>query len=483
MFKTSLYIFFLLTFFIVNSTTQAQVKDTTFVGAQISEEETVYHDFVVGKILFEGNHKTKDRILLRELLFVQGDSIMAKDWTNLRKQSAENLFNTTLFNRVGISAIARENGLMDIVVKVIERWYIWPVPVFEVDERNFNAWWETRDLSRASVGLFLTHNNFRGRREEVKILLMGGYNQKIGFSYSAPYVNKKGTIGLGFQTIYTLRHEVNYKTVFDKQVYLKLDDQAIQRDLLSSVHISYRPNYFFTAIAQLRYRQFEFADSLIISNPDYAPSTDGDLQYMGVNMKFKYDRRDYKSYPLAGYYADLEVRKYGLGFFDNGLDIWNFHTTLRRYWTLSQRWYYAIGLIGKKSAGSQMQPYVFNRALGYGRDYVRAYQYYVIEGNDFALLKMNIKFAIVPPRKVKMNFVKTEKFNTIPYAFYLNLFFDAGYVNAPYSDSSNKLPNRYIYGSGIGLDFVTYYDAVARFEVGVNHKGESGFFLSFIAPI
>jgi outer membrane protein assembly factor BamA len=483
MFKNLLYIFLLAVFVLVNAKAFSQTKDTTFVGAQISDEQSITHDFIVGNIRINGNKKTKPQVLLRELLFEVGDSIQASEWAAMRKQSAENLFNTALFNHVGIRTIAKGVGIMDIEITVVERWYIWPVPIFEVDERNFNTWWETRDFSRASAGLYLTHTNFRGRREEVKILVMAGYNQKLGIAYNAPFVNKSKTIGLGFQTIYTLRHEVNYRTSFDKQVYLKLENESIQRDLLSSVHISYRPDYFFTATAQFRYRQFEFADSLMKTNPNYAPATGGDLQYLGINTKFKYDRRDYKSYPLDGYYADLEVRKYGLGMFDNGLNIWNFQTTLRKYWTLSRRWYVAAGFVGKKSAGDQFQPYIFNRSLGYGRDDVRTYQYYVVEGNDFALIKTNIKFALIPPRKVKMSFIKTEKFNTIPYAFYLNLFFDAAYVNAPNSDVSNKLPNRYIYGSGLGLDFVTYYDAVARFEFGVNHMGETGFFLSFIAPI
>jgi len=461
----------------------AQAQDTTFVGAQIFAKDTVSKGFIVGKIRFVGNKLTKAQMLSRELLFSEGDSISVNDWKIIRMQSAENLYNTTLFNMVRIQRIPVGDYVGDVEITVVERWYIWPIPVFEIDERNFNTWWETKDLSRASAGVFLTHNNVRGRREELKILLMGGYNQKLGFSYTAPYINKKKTIGLGLQSIYTLRHEVNHKTEFDKQLYLKLNDQVVQRDLLTSVHVSYRPNYFFTAFIQLRYRQYEFADTLLKVNPNYSSLSDTKLQYMAAYAKFKYDRRDYRSYPLKGYYADMEFKKYGMGLFSNNLNIWNINTTLRKYWSMGNRWYYALGFVGKLSAGGTEQPYLFNKALGYGRNYVRAYQYYVIDGESYALLKMNFKYALIPPRKVKLSFVKTDKFNTIPYAFYLNAFFDAAYVGAANSNSSNALVNRYIYGTGLGLDFVTYYDAVARFEVGVNHMGETGFFLSFIAPI
>ncbi len=461
----------------------AQVVDSSFVNAQIGLDEGPKQDFVVGKIIFQGNNQTKPQVILRELLFDEGDSIKVSAWAEIRQQSAKNLFNTSLFNFVEIKVQDIHNGQGDILIKLTERWYIWPIPVLEIDERNFNTWLETKDISRVSAGIFLTHNNFRGRREELKILVMGGYNQKFGVSYSAPYVNRKKTIGLGFQSIYTLRHEVNFITEFDKQQYLKLNDKPIQTDLLSSAHISYRPNYYFTAFLQLRYRHFEFADSLINMNPNYSPGGRELLQYFGAYTKLKYDRRDYQSYPLDGYYVDLEAHKYGMGFFDNGLDIFKLQTTIRVYWNLSPRWYYAAGFVANYSFGMDKQPYLFNRALGYGRDYVRTYQYYVVDGDDFGLFKTNLKFALVPPKKVKLNFIRSEKFNTIPYAFYLNLYFDAGYVDAPYSSTTNKLPNQYIYGSGLGLDFVTYYDAVARFEFGVNHMGEIGWFISFIAPI
>ena len=47
----------------------------------------------------------------------------------------------------------------------------------------------------------------------------------------------------------------------------------------------------------------------------------------------------------------------------------------------------------------------------------------------------------------------------------------------------NFLDNKFIFGTGIGLDFVTYYDKVLRLEYGVNDMGETGLFIHFVAPI
>jgi hypothetical protein len=39
------------------------------------------------------------------------------------------------------------------------------------------------------------------------------------------------------------------------------------------------------------------------------------------------------------------------------------------------------------------------------------------------------------------------------------------------------LNNRWIYGYGAGLDFITYYDLVFRIEGAINHLGEAGIYL------
>ena len=42
--------------------------------------------------------------------------------------------------------------------------------------------------------------------------------------------------------------------------------------------------------------------------------------------------------------------------------------------------------------------------------------------------------------------------------------------------------NEFLYGYGLGLDFVTYYDIVFRVEFSANKFGETGLFLHFNAP-
>jgi len=335
-----------------------------------------------------------------------------------------------------------------------------------------------------SAGVFLTKENFRGRMEVVKLLFMAGYNQQFGLSYDAPYINKKKTIGLGAEVVWTGRHEVNNATLKDKQAYYKNVDAMVQRDLLAAIHFRYRKNYYVSHLFQLRYKKYQFSDSLLRNSTFYTWKGLKQLPYFGFYYKLKDDHRDYKPYPLHGYYLDIEIFKNGFGLLKNrDMNLWDLKTTMRKYWQLNDRFYFAGGFIGKVS-NYQEQPYFLQKSLGYGRDFVRGYEYYVVDGNSYAVLKTNFKWAVIPQNNIKLNFIGTDKFNTIPYAFYLNLFYDAGYVSRnQLNDVSNSLPGNYLSSFGVGLDFSTYYDKVARFEIARNNRGEIGFFLHFIAPI
>ena len=76
-----------------------------------------------------------------------------------------------------------------------------------------------------------------------------------------------------------------------------------------------------------------------------------------------------------------------------------------------------------------------------------------------------------------------EKFNTVPIAMYLNLFTDIGYVWGQATNKLNAQNNSLLIGSGVGLDYVTYYNMVFRAEYTINREKESGFFLHFVIPI
>lgn len=154
----------------------------------------------------------------------------------------------------------------------------------------------------------------------------------------------------------------------------------------------------------------------------------------------------------------------------------------KHFWPLSRRFHAAAGLSGKYSFNSKT-PYYFTKGLGYRRDFIRGYEYYVMDGQHFGLLKTGIKFTLMPKKEVYAPFIPLNKFATIPFAFYLNLFSDLGYVSDTQFNETNYLNNTWQYSYGAGIDFVTYYDMIFRLEYSINKLGESGFFLHFTSPI
>ncbi len=166
---------------------------------------------------------------------------------------------------------------------------------------------------------------------------------------------------------------------------------------------------------------------------------------------------------------------------DEDFSIFRTELQYNRYDHLFKRFYLAEGIKLKLSPNAQ-QPYFVQRGLGFS-DFVRGYELYVIDGQNYGLLKTNVKYQLVKPHTQKLAWVPSEKFSKFHYAFYVNLFADAGYVVDSSYESQNKLANKLIYSTGLGLDLVTYYDLVFRIEATINAQNKSGIFLHLVAPI
>ncbi|MGI9542768.1 MAG: POTRA domain-containing protein, partial [Cyclobacteriaceae bacterium] len=140
----------------------------------------------IDKIFLLGNKKTKDHIILRELNVKVGDLINRSDLDLTLERDREKIINTRLFLDAKISVISLSERVVDIVVQVSERWYIFPIPIFQLADRNFNEWWvnQNRDLSRVNYGMKFYHRNFRGRGERLKLTAQFGFTKVFGMSYS-----------------------------------------------------------------------------------------------------------------------------------------------------------------------------------------------------------------------------------------------------------------------------------------------------------
>lgn len=314
--------------------------------------------------------------------------------------------------------------------------------------------------------------------------LQFGYNRILSLHYHIPYLNKEKTLGMGIGAGFSRQKKTAFQTIDNKQQFFQGLEGFTRQDFFAYGQFLIRRNIYNTHLLELRYDQHHFSDSLLIKNEHFTSDGASELQYISFRYLFKSDHRDFKPYPLKGYYFDFEIIKHGLWTYNhNTLNTFHLLATFRKFWELNPRVYFATGLNGKISAG--IQPYFILRGIGYDRDVVRSYEYYLIDAQHFVILKNNIKFTLVHNRVKDISFIKTDKFGKIFYAIYLNIFIDGGYgvYNQDFGRETNDLQNTLLLGYGTGLDFVTYYDIVIRLEFSVNFKNETGIFLNFVAPI
>ena len=69
-----------------------------------------------------------------------GDSILILSLTKRLEEMRQNIYNTTLFVTVKVEPILINAFECDIIVTVKERFYVFPIPQFQLADRSFDEW-------------------------------------------------------------------------------------------------------------------------------------------------------------------------------------------------------------------------------------------------------------------------------------------------------------------------------------------------------
>ncbi len=430
---------------------------------------------IVREVIITGNQKTVRRIITRELTFKEGDTLAAYVLEAAIERSRQNIMNIGLFNFVDIQYFRGAGKDIILHITVTERWYLWPLPIFEIADRNFNEWVQKRDLSRTNIGMDIKQDNFRGMDETVRLQFIFGYTQRLGLYYQVPYINKKQNLGFQAGMSVSRNREVMYQVEGNKLKFYNEEDDFVRKDFQSYVRMTRRKGYYEFYNFTFDYRRSTVKDTVLELNNLYFADGGTIQQHMGFGFSYRNDHRDYQPYALKGTMYEMEAFKVGLGLLPHEPDLIGIAFSYRKYHPITKR----LNLAGAAKIRFMQQargPFVNQRALGYGSDYIRTYDYYVINGQNFYLLKSNLKYTLLPVKVYQVPGFQSEKFKKMPVSFHLNAFFDAGYSKDNYYADANPLSNSVQYAYGIGLDFVTYYDLVFRLEYGNNKINEPGLF-------
>jgi outer membrane protein assembly factor BamA len=436
---------------------------------------------IIDSILLEGNKVTKSPIILREMVFDVGDTILKMQLLPELQRSKENLLNTSLFNFVYFDVSHHPGNHITVHVTVTERWYIWPVPILEYAERNFSEFIKNREWDKIVYGAWLKWSNFRGRKEILTGKIRLGYINEYALAYHAPNLGKKQqhAISSGFNINH--QNEVFLATVNNQPLeYKPLDRPALIR-VNAFTRYTFRRKYYTTHSLRFEYFNYTASDSVAILNENYLGDARTSLGFFMLSYNFNHDVRDSKIYPLEGFAVRIRAEQLGLG-----LNAEFPYPSLRLtglfllHQKLANRLYFYNATKARYSQ-EKIMPYALNRGLGYS-EFLSGYESYVLDGSDYFITKYNLKVQLIKPTTQQVPFIKMEQFNKVHYAVYMNVFADAGYVNNEFPDPTNTMLNNWQFSAGVGLDFVTYYDQVFRIDYAINRYGEHGFFFHIETP-
>ncbi len=437
--------------------------------------------FIIKKIEIFGNKKTKKIVILNELSFKENDTIFIyKKFINKISESHKNLKNLSLFNFVKIEN-ENENENIFIKIKVEERWYLWGNVDLKYVDRNFNSWLEKKDYNRINYGLGISKYNFRGQNELLKFKFLLGFTEEFILDYRGFFFDKKRKNGISIKFSFLRTNSYKYQTFENKTKFYKSEDEYILKSIYPQIDYFYRKDFYQKHNFSIFYENVNISDTLKKLNENFLGESKNSIKTFSFFYKFEIDKRDNKNYALNGYF--FEVNSKSIFFLNSNLNFIFSEIKYNFYKKIKKKIFLSFAYKFKKSLKKKI-PFYLQKTLGYG-DYLRGFEYYVIDGEDFFLMKNNLKFEILGEKILHLKCIQLKKFNKIHYAFYLNIFSDFAYVNSNFEDKSlnNYLSNRLLYSYGIGLDFVTYYDKVIRIEYSINQFFEKGFFLHFKSAI
>jgi len=428
---------------------------------------------LIGDVIVTGNKKTKPYIIIRETTFKKGDNISSSELTKKLIESKQLIYNTGLFVDDSVYVSLQKGNVVTINIDVKERWYFFPLPYFVLVDRNFNQWWvqENRSLERVNYGIKFTQNNFSGQNDNLNIWLINGYNQQITLRYGLPFIDKKLTQGFNVGFTYSRQRELNYATsASNKQLFYDQTDGFAKDITRFDLTYSYRPDQKIRHLFRISYTNESVSDSITKLNPLYYPNNLNNIKYLDFAYFFRYYNTDYNSYPTHGVIGEAFVYKRGL---DNITNLWQvgFHALYAKP-ILPKTFFHIEGAGSIKFPANE---YFINQPLfGYGYYLLRGMEYYVVDGTAGALGKFTLYHQLF--KYVYKTPFHSKTHDKIPFSVYMKAYSDVGYSYSP-TYKGNLFNNQLMHTWGVGLDVVSIYDFVFRFEYSVNQLGENGLYL------
>lgn len=453
------------------SAARAQLADSLTIIAGQADTTAADSLIEIGDVIVTGFKKTKPYIIEREIPFKKGNHILQSELADKLKLCRQQVMNTSLFVDVEVAVIARQANLIFIEVHVKERWYLFPLPYFDLVDRNLNQWWveHKRSLDRINYGVKFTQHNFSGRNDKLNILFISGYTQQASIRYDNPFFDNKLKHGFGIGLSYSRNRELTYTTSLNKQLFFKHDNQFVIKQVHADLSYSYRPAIKTRHNFRVAFTETEISDTVVKLNTAYFGEGRTKIRFPDLAYSLVYFNVDYIPYPLKGFMGDFSVYK-RLG---RSTNLWQFSGKATYSFPLLPKTFLQF----QASASLKLpfkQPYYNLRLFGSSDLYMRGLEYYVIDGVAGGVVRGTAKQQLL---SFKLhNPLGTRTHDKIPFRLLFKTYGDLGYAYAP-KPGNSVLNNKLLSTYGVGIDILTFYDIVVKLEYSFNQLGDRGFFV------
>ncbi|MFA6770857.1 MAG: POTRA domain-containing protein [Bacteroidales bacterium] len=468
--KKSLRIIFLLSFLL-------------FTTEEVFSQEYYF----ISEISVIGNKKTKPNIITRELPFKRGDVIKASLLDELIAQGSENITNLSLFNSVSVSKVPCKADFdskyhdAQINIVVAERWYYWPRIGIRLEERNFSSWIKKPDWQNITLETGFTINNISGQDQTLKTVLTSGFNKGFVLDYSNLSLDKPGKHFLGFNFTRKYSRVENIYTQNNEPLYIKSDTSFLTSRYAAFITYTFRQKLRLRHQFKLKFTYTELDPAVLKHNLHYWGSKDLNRRGYSFEYDFTLDERNNIQYPLTGYYIFTGITAY----VTNKTDV--------KYIQIKGDYHYYAKLFNRSYLSARVQcalsksnvnGYIFDKAIGYENVSLRGYELYVADGQHYLVFSPTAKYNFLPKTYYNLKFLSfLPRFNKIHLALYGKIYSDIGYAWNKHPTVENKLSNKLLQSWGVGVDLVSYYDITLSTDYSFNKLGKHGFFVSLKAPL
>lgn len=449
----------------------------TLLGSALAED-TLYQDeckVTIREVILSGNKKTRNGVLLRELPVVKGKAYSMPFILKAIERANENLMNTSLFVNVKTDFRNWFNDSIDITINVSERWYYFPLPVFDPVDRNWNVWVKQHGVSfdRVNYGIRFAGKNITGSNDKLSLSIINGYTKQYAVKYDNPFLSKDLQQGASVELSYSQNREINYNTSGNQQIFFKNEKHFARTRLQMGLGYSFRKGSMIRHNVRLIYTTESIADTIALLNPKYFTEGKTRQRFPELIYRYQYLGVDYIPYPLRGLRTEFIFLKRGIGG-PSGMNLWMFNAKAARYFPITKTLNFSL----RGDATVKLpftQPFYNQQLLGYGENYLRGMEYYVVDGVAGGVMRSTLRMQVAN-FKLKTGF-SSKAYNVIPFRIYLKTYGDVGYAYNKQNQTGNRFTNKMLYTGGFGLDVVTIYDMVLRLEYSYNQIRERSLFI------